>query len=238
MTILLIDIGNTRIKWASLDKNGFHFLGQDCFSDACLRKIITKKYASIWVANVAGAQLEAHLRTLLSDDQTVYFPVSERKSVSGVVNAYIAPEKLGVDRWLAIQATWQEVKAACCVIDCGTAITLDRIDANGQHMGGLIFPGLRMMRKALHRGTDALPEVMDSKTPAAMLLANNTVHAIMKGTLLGVSSFIELQVLPNEVVFLTGGDAQLIAPTLLHEVTVDAQLVLKGLAINALSLKV
>ena len=157
------------------------------------------------------------------------------KAIRGLhrlVNGYASPEQLGADRWLAMKAAWAQSVGKCCVISCGTAITVDRVDAAGQHLGGLIFPGLQMMRNALASETEKLPHVAHDHILSDAFLANNTVDAIVQGTLLGVTAFVEMQLNKTQAVFLTGGDAERVAQYLSSDITIDPHLVLKGLSIN------
>src|SRR5690606_2659551 len=75
--------------------------------------------------------------------------VSARPEGFGVINAYAAPERLGADRWLALIAARRIEPGAVCVVDCGTAITIDVMHADGVHLGGLIMPGLGFTRRML-----------------------------------------------------------------------------------------
>jgi type III pantothenate kinase len=118
-----------------------------------------------------------------------------------------------------------------CIVDCGTAIAIDLIDANGNHQGGLISPGLTLMRKSLVEGTEAL---QFHETDYVFGLANFTEAAIYSGTLSAAAGLIEhvLTRLPYTIqLILTGGDAQFIAQQLKGKPVIDTDLVLRGLAI-------
>jgi type III pantothenate kinase len=148
----------------------------------------------------------------------------------GVTNAYCKPEKLGVDRWLSMIASYQQTKDHLCIVNCGTALTVDIVDKNGIHLGGLISPGLHMMKSALSQGTENLPFITETFAEG---LAINTEAAIFNGTLSAACGFIELsvntQAMPTKLL-MSGGDADLIAKHLSIESTIDKALVLKGLA--------
>jgi type III pantothenate kinase len=148
-----------------------------------------------------------------------------------VRNGYNDAEKLGVDRWLALIAVRQRYKGNTCIVDCGTAITIDLIDAAGCHLGGLIAPGLRLMKTALATGTEAL---MFDQIKHPIGIANSTHAAIYTGTLWSVIGLIE-HIINNQPEFtsliLTGGDAELIAEQLKCQAIVEADLILRGLAI-------
>jgi type III pantothenate kinase len=71
----------------------------------------------------------------------------------GLTNGYLDPSLLGADRWLALIGAWTKARSALCVVDAGTAVKVDSVDADGQHLGGLIVPGIHMMREALMNKT-------------------------------------------------------------------------------------
>jgi type III pantothenate kinase len=158
-------------------------------------------------------------------------PVKSEAHAFGVYNAYQHPEKLGVDRWLALVAVRKHYSIPACIVDCGTAITLDLIDADGKHQGGLISPGLTLMKKSLAEGTEAL---QFHETNYIAGPANNTEAAIYSGTLSAAVGLIE-HVLTKQSnamqLILTGGDAEIIAKQLAIKPIVDTDLVLRGLAI-------
>jgi type III pantothenate kinase len=158
--------------------------------------------------------------------------VKSESHAFGVINAYQQPEKLGVDRWLALIAVWQKYHRPACIVDCGTAITVDLIDAEGCHQGGLISPGLTLMKKALGRGTEALrfSEPLVALISPPLSLSDNTQDAIYNGTLTAAVGLIE-HVLNKQSVhlILTGGDAELIANQLEVKCTLDQDLILQGL---------
>lgn len=147
----------------------------------------------------------------------------------GLTNAYQQPEKLGVDRWLCLIAAWRQYRKPVCIVDCGTALTVDLIDADGNHQGGLISPGLTLMKKSLSQGTEALPYSEAGYAPGP---ANFTEAAIYNGTLAAAVGLVEhvLAKQPeNTQLVLTGGDAELIAGQLDAAFIVEPDLVLWGL---------
>jgi type III pantothenate kinase len=137
-----------------------------------------------------------------------------------------------VDRWLALIAVRQKTNTPICVVDCGTAITVDVLDADGKHQGGLICAGLTLMKTALAFNTADLP-LTDS--PHHIGLAIGTEAAIYNGTLFAACGLVErvIQDLPtNTALFLTGGDAPIIAEQLARPLTLETDLVLQGLVIT------
>ena len=191
---------------------------------------------AVFVSNVAGDKIAAQL-TEWVDKQWKLTPVfvQSEKRRFGVTNAYEQPETLGVDRWLAIVAGRQHARQVTCIIDCGTAITVDIVTEKGQHQGGLIVPGLSLMKKMLTDNTDALSN--DTQESEFNLLATNTHSAIQAGTLYMVTATLEnlindlQQNFTDEVRFLiTGGDAEELIPLMPQPLIHEPDLVLKGLA--------
>lgn len=242
---LLIDIGNNRIKWATLDDNG---LSESRFFERKTTGLKTqfnkvwkslKNIDAIWVSNVAGDKIATQLSEWAEKTWQIspVFISAEAKRF-GVVNAYDKPETLGVDRWLGLVAVRQHLQKACCIIDCGTAITVDILTDDGQHQGGFILPGLGLMRSTLAAGTDALTENTDDV--AFNLLATNTYSAIQAGTLYSITATLEnlirdlQQNFDDQIRFvISGGDADAIQPLLPDSVEHDSDIVLKGLKLYA-----
>ena len=153
---------------------------------------------------------------------------------AGVRNAYAEPERLGVDRWLAMLAGFAEVGGAVCVLDCGSAITADLVDADGDHRGGYIVPGLAMMRASLLAETDRV-RFGAAVTGTGGAPGHNTAEAVGGGTLLAAAGFLAAararfaRDCPGATVLLTGGDAQTIAACVDFPLQLRPQLVLDGL---------
>lgn len=242
---LLVDIGNSRIKWAGMDRNGLSegqsFLRGKTGIKAALNKAWKKleDVEAIYVANVGGDKLAAQL-TEWTEKQWQLTPVyihTEKKRF-GVTNAYDDPSKLGIDRWLSLIAARQHARQAQCVIDCGTAMTIDIVTKAGQHQGGMILPGLSLMRSSLAANTHALTEEPDEKE--FKTLATNTFSAIQAGTLYSATATLERIIndlnesFDNKIRFIiTGGDAENLLPLLPESMNHYPDIVLKGLAFYA-----
>jgi type III pantothenate kinase len=235
---LLVDSGNTRLKWAVMQD------GELMTSHALVNQQLSRnKLIAAWksltpperlaIACVSATPLLELVRTVAVElwPSIDIIDVKSQAHAFGVYNAYLQPEKLGVDRWLALVAVHNLHRQPACIADCGTAITVDLIDADGNHHGGLISPGLMLMKKSLAAGTEALPF---DETNHVAGPANFTAAAIYSGTLAAAVGLIE-HVLSRQahpmLVILTGGDAELIAAQLAFKPTVDADLVLRGLAV-------
>jgi len=156
---LLIDSGNTRLKWAILQDGGL------IASHALLNQQITRQQLiETWklqpppkrlaIACVSSTPLlELVLAVAVELWPTIkIISVKSEAHAFGVVSAYQQPEKLGVDRWLALVAVRNHYQLPACIVDCGTAITVDLIDADGNHQGGLISPGVNADEKVLGDG--------------------------------------------------------------------------------------
>ena len=186
--ILLVDIGNTNLKWSWLEGG----LLSEIRSQPHKGMEVSVSIASFWqnqqppqralVANVAGRMIEIQLKSWIAENWRVSAEsVRSQASVLGVTNAYQVPEQLGVDRWLTLIAAHRLNTGACCIVDCGTAMTVDVIDASGHHLGGLILPGINMMWEALREKT-GLPPV--DRVEAETLLGQDTASAIASAMLL------------------------------------------------------
>ena len=160
---LLIDMGNTRLKWA-VTTGGQIMIGSPLLNTRINRYELIDLWKGIYrpkrlaVSCVSANQLlelvQSVARELWLDIDIIM--VKPQAQAFGVINAYQQPEKLGVDRWLSLVAVWGQYHSPACIVDCGTAITVDLIDADGRHQGGLISPGLALMKKSLGLGTVAL----------------------------------------------------------------------------------
>lgn len=186
---------------------------------------------SLAIASIAPSltRLLEHLARQLWPDIPIYHAVSEAETC-GVRNAYTDPRRLGVDRWMALIAARQLTTHPVCVVDCGSAVTIDVLDDKGQHLGGVIVPGLTMMRHALHRNTAQLPFTRETHP---LGLGTCTAAAIHNGTLYALLGAIERIAAQQPEIsqwFLTGGDARWIAPHLSISVRIYPDLVLQGLA--------
>ena len=246
MTALLLDIGNTRLKWAVLEEGSIRRTGhilRDRIQDKGLQALTTRlprRVDAVLASNVAGGSFATRLSGIISAhcNCELRFARSERHAW-GVSNGYRQPRRLGVDRWVAMIAAWNELQQACLVVDAGTAVTLDAIDDEGHHLGGQIIPGLETMWQSLSSATSDLPLVKSARRAATddlSMFGRNTTAAIRKGAGNAVAGAIvrSLQVLQSSacepVLVLTGGGASRILDTLGVSALHRPDLVLQGLA--------
>jgi type III pantothenate kinase len=235
---LLLDLGNSRLKWACAE-NGQLQRGQTLLH----REITPQNLRALWqdfrpekigISCVGKAELLNVIIVVareLWNDIPIHIATTQ-VCAFGVANGYSQPEKLGVDRWLALIAVRQKTTVPVCIVDCGTAITVDVLDADGRHQGGLICAGLMLMKTALAFNTADLPL---TNSPHHVGLAIETEAAIYNGTLFAACGLIErvMSELPtNTELFLTGGDAPIIAAHTRKPLSLETDLVLQGLAIT------
>lgn len=188
--ILAIDCGNTRLKWGVHD--GARWIAQGSLDYAGLPGLADliraqPRVSRAVVCNVAGPQVgDAVLEALTS----LGVPLVRAQSQSaqyGVRNLYGHPEQLGADRWAALIGARTLHGGACLVVCAGTATTVDVLDAEGCFQGGLILPGVELMRRALAANTAQLP-LADGEFSG---LPRNTADAIISGCLLAQAGAVE-----------------------------------------------
>jgi type III pantothenate kinase len=249
MSTLLIDIGNSRIKWAVLRPQGLGRQqtlplagdGADAFARLAAG---ARGVREVVVVSVAGSARERALKAALraAGRPSPRFMTSSREA-AGLRNGYRDVWRLGADRWVAAIGAWHAAgrRRAVCVIDVGTASTVDVVDASGQHQGGLIAPGPALMVAALLKGTRGIAlRAQGRARRRAGPLAADTGSAILAGALESTVALIERAARQARrthgaatQVFLTGGGAQQLK-SLIGIRFVDApDLVLQGLAILA-----
>lgn len=243
MTCILVDIGNSRLKYAVASFGTRSPISFPC--DDALTSNLSRVWAAeptpdaVLVASVAAPSAVDALNKVACQlgwpqaRQVLVDPRLERLTVG-----YDEPAELGVDRWLAMIAAGYRTHNPFIVIDAGTAITVDAVDTHGYHLGGGIVPGLQAMRSALPGGVGSKP-LPSTGEPA--FPGTNTADGIQSATLLGLSDLVSgltkrLAATPNAwpAVFITGGDAQALLPHLSVTAQYQPELVLEGLAhINA-----
>jgi type III pantothenate kinase len=219
MDNLFLDIGNTAIKW--LFKGEYYSSLTADFTSELLPKA-----EQVFVSCVSD---KSHLKGL---SEAVF--VESQAKLGSFKSAYKKPKDLGVDRFLAmIAAINQMPNQNILIIDAGSALTFDLILANGKHQGGLIMPGLGVLRRSFEKFSS------NSKHLVLGVNADNTNDAWEYGTaqmLMGViNQQIEshLEQYGDLKILLTGGDAKIINYRLAHQVEIKQHLVLDGLALYA-----
>ena len=246
--ILEIDAGNTSLKWRWRGKAAHKARDPEQFEAAMAH---AERPDEVLVCNVRGEQFETELTTLFAGKWEVrprFATVARARG--GVRIQYPDVSKLGADRWLAMLAGFKRARGSCLIVDSGTALTIDLLDADGLHLGGYIMPGLETSRAALTRNTSirlAPAETVESDAPG-----NDTGAAVRNGTLFMLRGALRAALerferehgrpqpedkrprpernSPN--VILTGGDAALLKGELGRDnVLTVPDLVLDGLAL-------
>lgn len=235
---LLIDIGNSRLKWAWYDKSTWQTAATaiNSKSPAALMATVGEPHGvprQVGLVSVAALDLLDSMKHFIKDKWNIEPVLVESVAQqAGVFNGYRDPGELGNDRWAALVAARAETTAPVCIISCGTATTIDAMNDNGEFIGGSIFPGLEMMRRNLHRGTAGIRGTAGSDQSCQ---ATSTADAVAAGTLFGLVGAINRvvtehhRVLGNNCVnILTGGSADMVATHLDFPVHAIPDLVLRG----------
>jgi type III pantothenate kinase len=252
MKLLLVDAGNARLKWATRDSHGIGAQRvADCAQDSeaaltALREAATDSVDAVAVSNVAGQEMAGSLNRAFAGkpEDFVWYARSTREA-AGVRNAYSQPDRLGVDRWAALVGAYARLRSSAnsrplCIVDAGTALTIDALQNDGTHLGGLILPGIRLQRTALLDSTAdiALNARAVTDPPEGLaVFATDTASALMRSGPFACAAAIERCV--HEIsaaagppmLLLAGGDADAIAPWLATDFEICPNLVFEGLAI-------
>lgn len=244
---LLIDIGNTNLRWALHDANGLGPMqglrhGGGVPLDLLAAWEALDRPDRVLTGNVGGEPVGLAVARVARAywGLTVEF-ATPRGDHLGVRVAYPEPARLGVDRWLALLAAREYAAGAALILDAGTAATFDLLLADGRHLGGLILPGLAMMRDSLMAGTH-IPH--GEPQPAPEPWATDTGAAVATGSRHALAALVERlydrlgeraaasdggRALPPALL-ITGGDGASIAPLIARPLELVPDLVLRGLA--------
>ena len=274
MTDLLIDAGNTRIKWgltrgngAMVERGAVPTADPVALADLLRdRRVIADRALYVSVAgDKVNRVIEQTLTTLCSERWARFLSVAQ---IGVLRNDYARPEQLGADRLAAALGAWQRVRGDCLVVSCGTATTIDRVEAwglagretsslirsderippaqkksanatfsgQGRFAGGVILPGIDLMKSALYRNTAQLPDAAGR----LVVTPDNTDDAIETGCLLAQLGAVEAMwrhfAHPVPVVLAGGASGSLRAPLIARGLPVieAPELVLEGLAVAIL----
>src|SRR5258708_39952458 len=139
------------------------------------------------VANVAGRSARKWIETFFGGRSLIPTWVEAKRRQCGVTNGYGKPAQLGADRWAALIGAWSILRGPCLVVTAGTATTMDVLRGDGRFVGGVIFPGLELMKRSLARNTAGLPLARGRFSAEP----RNTADAIETGCLLAQAGAIE-----------------------------------------------
>ena len=238
---LLLDFGNSRCKFQivgqkDIEEHGVWFY-PETNKPAVIKPLLHDHRIKnkVIVCSVLDDQFNNQLVELLERFAVDYYFLDPEVRTFGIQLGYQNPGHLGADRLAALIAANNKFTGKKCIIDCGTAITIDALDANGAHLGGMIFPGFISMQQALSVNTD-----IKCGTPNGRfsVFSNTTQDAIYTGCLSsvagGIAYAVNLMQTHSESfdhVIITGGNAEQIIPSLSLNVGHESKLVLDGLMI-------
>lgn len=238
---LLLDLGNTRLKWALREGAQWHEQGAVGWNDEVVlalheawRHLPLPR--DVFGASVVDSEREAQIAAVVStcfERSTTWLRTPAE--ACGVRNAYPEPGRLGVDRFLGMVAARAEGWAPCVLAGVGTALTLDALDAQGQHLGGLIAPGPQLMQQSL---LGATVRVLVDRPGTVLEAADNTPDAVASGCWQAAAALVERFVSHMSAplggapqLILGGGDAASLAPLIAHPSRLSQDSVLRGLSV-------
>lgn len=245
--LLILDAGNTRLKWAVLDtglvsksvgnfSTPLPWLCQGALDYDALANLLalcqqTGMPDACYGVNVARAAVAVSIQQALAHAGITPLWLNATIAAGGITNGYRPPESLGADRWAALCAARQRTPEAALVVSAGTALTVDALSAEGQFLGGIILPGMQLMRHALANATAQV----GIQNGAVQTWPNSTADAVETGLMSACTGAIETLYsrLQTEAgakpqILLTGGDAPHIAPLLSVNARIIPGLVLEG----------
>ncbi|MEQ1593202.1 MAG: type III pantothenate kinase [Thiobacillaceae bacterium] len=240
--VLLLDAGNTRLKWAVLEwsEESSSPATAAWLTQGAARYDALEELPAHWQqcgalsachgVSVAGDDVNSAVQTRLASIALVPHWHLASAAACGVENRYQPPMSLGADRWAALIGARQRTRDACLVVSAGTALTIDALTADGQFIGGVIIPGLHGMRQALARSTARVGEQYGTLRE----FPDNTADAVETGLVMALTGVIEkmnLRLAQSGTpvhCLLTGGDAALLQAALPTPAEVIPSLVLEG----------
>jgi type III pantothenate kinase len=260
--ILLIDVGNSRIKWVGINSNNLTQIIIANRADqiainhrgntlTILENIIQTflPIQKIFMVHVLGEVFDTKVKQLATQYSIPLQLIYSQSRAYGISTHYVQASKLGADRFVAMLAAYQSRKnKACIVIDCGTAITIDTVNRFGEHIGGVILPGLSLCKESLNKKAKNLqkigePSQVDQPTmlDKTTLFATDTQYGIQSGCYYGLAGAIKdiCQKMEKTLIkcdihstkinkIICGGDAKAFYP-LLSSYQLKADLVMDGL---------
>ena len=210
---IYLDIGNSYAKWK---------FQETYFEIPTIQFELDKlpKSSKIWLSNVFDG--------FVFSKESNIFIVKSKATYKTLKNAYKSPSLLGSDRWLAMIASYEMCHENCFItIDIGSAITIDVVDSLGNHQGGLIFPGLHMIRQTFNFPENCVENIHT--------LGNSTQEGWSIGTMSLLVDFINLKVnelkikFPSAPIFISGGGFEDLKNFIQFPYSYHRNLVLDGL---------
>lgn len=230
---LLLDAGNSRLKWAIVEGERWSRQGVCDYADL---ELPVHGVVRAYAASVTAAGNVERLNAMLTKARIPVRWLVSASEFGSLKNAYATPNSLGVDRWMALIAAERRIPRAALVISVGTAMTIDALAGDGRFLGGVIVPGRVLMRTALAQGTAGI----DVGNGVWRDFPRETADAVESGILSAMCGAVEAQRLRLAALcgeaphcLITGGDASRLLPHLATTAEHVPALVLEGLAIVA-----
>jgi len=251
MTTLLVDIGNTRVKWAPLrgTRLGRMQALPHSGEPAAFRRLVSsapRDVTRVLAVSVAGAKLERVLAIAVKSRFGVPVEfVRSARNVASVRNGYRDTWRLGADRWVGVIAAHDMAGARHAVVaNIGTALTVDAVTGDGRHLGGLITPGPSTMIDSLLSGTHGIRRRAAGNRAGNAVprggFARDTANALSAGATLAAAAVIDRAMLEaraalkaTPLLLLTGGAAAQLRRHIKSPCRVVPDLVLRGLGVLA-----
>ncbi|MEE9327588.1 MAG: type III pantothenate kinase [Cocleimonas sp.] len=259
MKTLLIDVGNSSLKWALCDGDTLSAQVPIQYADKTpidVFKDILELHKSVcdevMMVTVLGVKFAQQAKELGAQYQFSWNNIESIRQLGGITNAYIEPQKLGSDRFVGMIASQYLVNSsdqtnkAFIVVDSGTATTIDAVDQQGKHLGGVILPGLHLCANSLLDNTELLPLFNEaSKTFSANCFSKETSQAIASGCLIGLAGAIdgicnrmEKEIIDNDQnkeqrldKIICGGNAKHLMPYFQLDYQLQENLLMQGLKV-------
>lgn len=241
---LLLDAGNSRIKWATLlngqlsEQSARRY--NDDAVDVCLQLFQLQPVKQIILVHVLGSQFEKEISKIAHSFSMDLLIVHSKLQAYDIKTNYLSPNTLGADRFVAmVAARHLHMQENCIVIDCGTAVTIDAVDHQGNHIGGVILAGLKLCEDSLIRKAKNLSQLkQELKVANTDVFSVSTAQGVLTGCEYSVVAAIEhiceimeAKMAASQAVqkLICGGDAKKIHAMLREDFTLHDDLVIQGL---------
>jgi len=236
---LQLDVGNSGAKWRLMDSGTVMARGTFGLNEPGGKQRFVNcggDPGAIWIASVADDAANSELRHLCQQHWGLnpWFARTEAQ-IAGLSNSYSDPERMGVDRWLAMLGARQRLAGAYCVVDAGSALTIDLVSKQGCHEGGYIIPGPQLMEQSLLRDTDRVRFAED--IPFGLKPGTSTAEAVRHGVAschVGALKLImDKQSLTPEQLLFCGGWGRQLRDLVCPAAPYEQDLVFEGLQLQA-----
>ncbi len=236
---LQLDVGNSSAKWRMRLGEGIVARGMFRHGDSVARDTLIStpgEPGQIWISSVARPEVEAELADRLRQRWSVEPWFARTPARCGdLVNSYAEPERMGVDRWLAMLGARNHCASRLCLVDAGSALTVDLVAAAGHHEGGYIIPGPALMERALLLDTDRVrfEESVDYNLRPGASTAEAVRHGIALAQAGAVALALKQAGSPTPTLFFCGGAGETLMQLLGQGGNYLPDLVFEGLEVMA-----